>query len=61
MTKRFPRTEAGDRSALASRKSVKNKKRATRTPEGGGPPNALVTRSQGIYSLCSSSRRHHMA
>ena len=37
------------------------KKKATHAPEGGGPPHALATRSQGIYSLCSSPRCHHMA
>jgi hypothetical protein len=36
------------------------KKRAAHSPEGGGPPNTLATRSQGIASHCSSSRRRRL-
>jgi len=35
-------------------------KGAARSPEGGGPPHALATRSQGIHSLCSSSLRRRL-
>lgn len=36
------------------------RKEATCAPEGGRPPHALATRSQGIHSRCSSSPRHRM-